>query len=593
MRASWFVALILLSAPAANYAATSPGQFAGDWAGAMDVGGGQKLRFILHLANNNGAWRGTAEGPDQGGGMIQISEIDVDGTKLYFAIDPLNGEYRGSLEKDHQTITGMWSQNGMSLPLDFARDHAGATSQLKPPMPQSPGDVRFAGDWVGALDAGGQKLRLVVHLVNTSGAWSGTMDSPDQGANGIPFSAVTVDGTKLHAAVTAINGGYEGTLAEDGKTITGTWSQNGTTLALNLTRGDASTMKGPNRPQEPKPPLPYDAEDVTYANPRAHITLAGTLTRPHGTGPFPVVLLITGSGPQDRDETVTTHKPFLVLSDHLTRQGLAVLRVDDRGVGKSTGDYAASTSGDFADDALAGVEYLKSRKDIDPMRIGLAGHSEGGIIAPIVASTSKDVAFIVLLAGVGVPAEDLLVRQASLIMKANGAPDAVIKENEAAQREMFAIVRAEKDPAVAEPKLRQVGDALTQKLNALNPGAAGAGKANIEGSVQMVNSPWFRYWITFDAAATLRQVNVPVLALNGSLDLQVDPKQNLPAIQMALREGGNKDVTVEELPGLNHLFQTAKTGSPTEYATIEETMSPVAMKKISDWILARTSAKKK
>jgi pimeloyl-ACP methyl ester carboxylesterase len=351
-------------------------------------------------------------------------------------------------------------------------------------------------------------------------------------------------------------------------------------------------MKGPNRPQEPKPPLPYDAEDVTYSNPRANITLAGTLTRPRGGGPFPVVLLITGSGPQDRDETVMSHKPFLVLSDFLTRQGLAVLRVDDRGVGKSTGNFSASNSGDFADDVLAGIEYLKTRKDIDPKRIGLVGHSEGGIIAPIVAGKSKDVAFIVLLAGVGVPAEDLMVRQASLIMKANGATDDVVKVNETAQREMFAIVRAEKDPEVAGPKLREVGDALTKKLAALDPALAEAGKAGIEGSVQMVNSPWFRYWLTFDPAATLKRVQVPVLALNGSRP-SGRSEQNLPAIEKALREGGNQDVTVEELPGLNHLFQSATTGSPAEYATIEETMAPVAMKKISDWILARTSAQRK
>ena len=478
----------------------------------------------------------------------------------------------------------------MSLVLNFTRAEAKAA-----PSPNRPQEAKppLAGDWAGALDVGGQKLRLVMHLVNEGGGWNGSMDSLDQGANGIPFSAVSVDGAKLKVVIAAINGGYEGTLGEDGNTITGTWSQGGMSLPLNFTRGGAASMPGPNRPQEPKPPLPYDTEDVTYSNPRANITLAGTLTKPRAAGPFPVVLLITGSGPQDRDETVMSHKPFLVLSDYLTRQGLAVLRVDDRGIGKSTGDFSKSNSGDFADDVLAGIEYLKTRKDIDPRRIGLAGHSEGGIIAPIVAGKSKDVAFIVLLAGVGVSAEDLMVRQASLIMKANGASDATIKDNADAQRQMFAIVRAEKDPAVAEPKLREVGDALMKKLAADNPAMAESGKASIEGSVKMVNSPWFRYWLTYDPAATLRQVKVPVLALNGSLDLQVDPKQNLPAIEKALKDGGNKDVTVQELPGLNHLFQTATTGSPTEYANIEETMSPLAMKTVSDWIVARTSPKKK
>jgi len=451
---------------------------------------------------------------------------------------------------------------------------------------------RFAGDWAGALDVG-QKLRLVFHLTHADGAWSGTVDSIDQSAMGIPIGTVTIDGLKLHLDLPAIKGAYDGTLSGDGAHIKGTWSQGGMTFPLDLSRADAASMKGPNRPQEPKPPFPYDSEDVAYANPRAHVTLAGTLTKPRGAGPFAVALLITGSGPQDRDETVMGHKPFLVLSDYLTRRGIAVLRVDDRGVGKSTGDFATANSGDFANDVMAGIAYLKTRQDIDPARIGLIGHSEGGIIAPMVAAKSKDVAFVVMLAGVGVPAEDLMVRQAALIMKANGASDEMVGENEDAQRQMFAIVRAEKDPAVAEPKLRAVGDALLKKLEAVDPSVAQAGKGSIESSVTMVNSPWFRYWLTYDPAATLRRVKVPVLALNGSLDLQVDPKQNLPAIEKALKEGGNTDVTVTELPGLNHLFQTATTGSPNEYATIDETMSPVAMKTIGDWILARMSPKKK
>lgn len=584
-------ALVVLTATAAFAANTPPESFVGDWEGTLDIG--TPVRVVIHLVYADGKWSGTTDSPDQGGFGIQLSEVSVNGNDLYWAVDAIDGEYRGTLSRDGKQIDGRLTQGGEPMPLTFA--HVAATATPQAPAASAPAATAspFAGDWAGALDVGGQKLRLVVHLVNANGAWSGTMDSLDQGANGIPFSAVTVDGVKLHGEVKAINGGYEGTLGEDGDTITGTWSQGGMSLPLTLTRGDASSMPSPKRPQEPKPPLPYDTEDVTYSNPRANITLAGTLSKPRAAGPFPVVLLITGSGPQDRDETVMSHKPFLVLADYLTRQGLAVLRVDDRGVGKSTGDFSTSNSGDFADDVLAGIEYLKTRKDIDPRRIGLVGHSEGGIIAPIVAGKSKDVAFIVLLAGVGVSAEDLMVRQASLIMKANGASDATIKDNADAQRQMFAVVRAEKDPAAAEPKLREVGDALMKKLAADDPSLAETAKANIEGSVRMVNSPWFRYWLTFDPAATLGQVRVPVLALNGSLDLQVDPKQNLPAIEKALKDGGNKDVTAQELPGLNHLFQTATTGSPSEYANIEETMSPVAMKTISDWIATRTSPKKK
>ena len=450
----------------------------------------------------------------------------------------------------------------------------------------------FAGDWAGTLDVG-MKLRIVVHLTASDGAWSGTMDSVDQSAKGIPIETVTVQDSSLTLDLPAIKGRYQGTLSDDGTQITGTWSQAGGTWPLNFTRGDATSIPGPNRPQEPKPPLPYNAEDVTYSNAKAGITLAGTFTEPHGKGPFPAVLLITGSGPQDRDEAVMTHKPFLVLSDYLTRQGIAVLRVDDRGVGKSTGTYRGSTTDDFVDDAMAGVAYLKTRKDVDSKHIGLVGHSEGGIIAPIVATRSKDIAFIVLLAGTGVPLDEVLMRQTSLIIKANGGTDDMVKFNEAASRRMFAVVRAETDSLLADQKLHAVADSLVGEASRVLPEHAGEARANIEGSIAMLNSPWFRYLLAYDPAATLRRVKVPVLALDGSLDLQVDPKQNLPVIEKALKAGGNRDVTCTELPGLNHLFQTATTGSPNEYAKIEETMSPVAMKMVSDWILAHSAPKKK
>jgi hypothetical protein len=530
-----------------------------------------------------------------------LSEVSIKGNDLYWAVDDNEGEYRGTLNKDNKLIEGTLTQHGdHRMPLTLAR--AGGSTPTPAAKAAAPvaaanapaaSGAGFPGDWSGALSVGVQKLRLVVHLKQTGGAWSGTMDSLDQGAMGIPIDTVTVNAKKLRLAMPSLQAGYEGTLSDDGTEIAGNWKQGGMSFPLNLKHADASSMSAPNRPQEPKPPFPYDTEDVTYPNPRANITLAGTITKPRSAGPFPVVLLITGSGPQDRDEALMGHKPFLVLADYLTRQGIAVLRVDDRGVGKTTGNFAASTSEDFAGDVLAGIDYLKTRKDIDPKRIGLIGHSEGGVIGPMVAAKSKDVAFVVMLAGVGVPADELLMRQAALIMKANGASDGMIEENEAAQKQMFAIVKAEKDPKAAEPKLRAVCDELLAKLTAVNPDAAKAAKPGIDGSVAMVNSPWFRYFLTYDPAATLKQVKVPVLAIDGSLDLQVDPKQNLPAIEKALKDGGNKDVTVQEIPNLNHLFQTAKTGSPSEYSTIEETMSPVALKTVGDWIVARTSPNKK
>ncbi len=453
----------------------------------------------------------------------------------------------------------------------------------------APADI--VGDWAGALEIGAVQLHLILHVTRgESGALRATMDSVDQGANGIPIDVIALQGRALHFEMNALGASYDGTLSDDGNELAGDFTQRGTKLPLRLTRTDDAAALTPKRPQEPKPPYPYASEDVTYSNPAAGVTLAGTLTIPEGKGPHPAVLLISGSGPQDRDESLMGHRPFLVLADHLTRNGIAVLRVDDRGVGKSKGVFAAATTEDFASDVLAGVAYLKTRREIDPKRIGLIGHSEGGYVAPMVATRSTDVAFIVLLAGPGVPIAVLLREQARLLLEAGGADPAFIDMNERTQERMFEIVRRESDPAAAEPELKAEVDALLAQLPAAQRDAA---KASAEGSVTMVNSPWFRYLLTYDPARTLRRVKVPVLALNGELDLQVPPAQNLPAIEKALHQGGNEDVETAVLPKLNHLFQTATTGSVSEYRTIEETMSPLALERITTWILVRTKLSKK
>ena len=368
---------------------------------------------------------------------------------------------------------------------------------------------------------------------------------------------------------------------KEGTELTGTWTQRGASLPLVLKAVDKIPV--PNRPQEPKRPLAYLEEEVGYENKAAGVRFAGTLTLPKTGGPFPAVLLITGSGPEDRDETVFGHKPFLVLSDHLTRQGIAVLRVDDRGVGKSTagsGNPAAVTTDDFVEDVLAGVAFLKGRKGIDPARIGLVGHSEGGIIAPRAAVRSKDVAFIVMMAGPGLPGEQILQAQSALILKSQGADDGTIEEVRALNTKIYSIVKAEKDDAAAGKRIRE-------ELGSM----AGLPPAAIDTQVKAVLSPWFRFFLTYDPRPTLGQVKVPVLAIAGERDLQVPAKDNIAAIRAALEGGGHKDHSLVILPGLNHLFQECKTGSPGEYATIEQTFSPDAMKTISDWILAHAKAR--
>lgn len=454
------------------------------------------------------------------------------------------------------------------------------------------------GFWQGTLHAGAVPLRLVFKIRKTpEGSLTGTLDSIDQGAKDIPLSDIRLKDGTVRVQVNAVFGVYEAKLARDGAQMTGQWKQGGASLPLTLKR--VEKVAELRRPQEPKPPYPYEAEEVAYDNKAGGSHLAGTLTLPRGTGPFPAALLITGSGPQDRNEALMGHKPFLVLADSLTRRGIAVLRVDDRGVGGSTGEFAKATSQDFAGDVLAGVEYLKSRKEIDPRKIGLIGHSEGGMIAPMCAVRSKDIAFIVLMAGPGIPGEQILYRQSALILKASGTSPKLMEQNEGAQRRLFAVLKREPDSAAAEKELRKIYAALPlpaspdpAKASAGAKAKPGQGK-NVprgiqEAMVQMMLSPWFRYFLTYDPRPTLRQVHCPVLAVNGEKDLQVSAQDNLPAIQDALKAGGNPDFTVKELPRLNHLFQTARTGSPAEYGQIEETIAPAALGVIGDWIVQRT-----
>jgi hypothetical protein len=446
------------------------------------------------------------------------------------------------------------------------------------------------GDWTGELGAGGAQLTLVFHVARAEdGALTSTMDSPDQGAHGISTGSTTLVGDTLTIEVTVAGGRYVGTIAGD--TLTGTWSQGGQDFALVLVRG--VQPETPERPQDPRPPFPYRAEEVRIENPEAEgVTLAGTFSIPEGEGPFPGVVLVSGSGPQDRDEALMGHRPFAVLADGLTRNGIAVLRYDDRGVAASTGNFGTATSRDFASDGAAASAWLAARPEVSA--VGIVGHSEGGIVGPMVAVRYDGrVDFLVLLAGSGLPGDEILAAQGELIMTANGAPPAMVGANRAIQQIYIDVARLglEKEQAIAEARGRIIPllDSLPPQLkNTLEGGSVESRDRGIAQNVRQLNSPWFRFFLDYDPAETLRQVtNVPVLALNGSLDLQVPSEANLSAIDEALRAAGNADVTVTELPGLNHLFQTATSGSPMEYSQIEETMSPVVWQTVSEWIMER------
>jgi uncharacterized protein len=552
--------IFLIFLAAATFAGAQ--DLTGDWKGTLSAGGMQ-LRLVLHITKAaDGAYKATLDSVDQQANGIPVSSVSFKNSKLSLGVDAVHGTYEGTVAPDAKTISGTWTQ-ASPLPLEFKRAAA-------PVAAAKPSDID--GAWLGTLDTGAVKLRVVFHIANAEDGLTATLDSPDQGLKGMATSGVTRNGTSLKIEVKPIGGVFEGTFAADQSAIDGKWTQGGATFPLLLKRLKDQAELELKRPQVPVKPYPYREEEVSYDNKAQNVTLAATLTIPQGTGPFPAVLLITGSGPQDRDESLMGHKPFLILSDYLTRHGIAVLRADDRGTGKSTGVFGNATTADFATDAEAGVAYLKARAEVNLRKIGLIGHSEGGLIAPMVASRNNDVAFIVMMAGTGVPGDQVLVAQGEAIEVASGKKTDEAAKNAAKKKEMLALVETEKDPAKLETELKE-------KM------AGDVPEAQIGMAIQQLTSPWFRYFLTYDPATALRKVTCPVLAINGSLDRQVLPNQNLPPIRKALEEAGNRRVEIDELAGLNHLFQTAKTGAPAEYSQIEETMSPVALDKMSSWIL--------
>ncbi len=545
---------------------TNAQDIAGDWQGTLSAGGAE-LRLVLHITKApDGSLKATLDSVDQSANGIPVNSITLKDSKLNLDVTAVHGTYEGKVSPDAKTISGTWTQ-GQALPLEFKR----ASNPLKTEHKAAkPSDID--GAWLGTLDTGATKLRVAFHITNTEDGLTATMDSLDQGMHGLPMTSVARNGASLKIEAKQLLGVFEGTISSDQSSIDGKWTQAGNTLPLVLKRTKDISELEIKHPQVPTKPYPYHEEDVTYTNTAQNVTLAATFTTPQGTGPFPAVLLITGSGPQDRDETLLGHKPFLILSDYLTRHGIAVLRADDRGTGKSTGVFGTATTADFATDVEAGVAYLKTRPEVNAHKIGLVGHSEGGVIAPMVAARNKDVAFIVMMAGTGVPGDQVLVAQGEAIQIASGKDPADAAKDAAKEKEMLAMVETEKDPEVLDKELKE-------KM------AGDVPEGQIGMQIKQITSPWFRYFLTYDPATALRKVTCPVLAINGSLDKQVLPSQNLPAIRKALAEAGNKHVEIDELRGVNHLFQTAKTGAPSEYAQIEETMSPVALEKISNWIL--------
>ena len=546
----------------------------GTYTGTLQAGEAQ-LHLVLHLSKtSSGSLHASLDSLDQGVFAIEANAVKYANGQLNLEVASVGAQYEAKVSPDHKLIDGTWSQGEATLPLVFRRQ----------PPAHKPADAVSAveGLWQSALDMHGMHLRLQLHVSHdTEGQLIGALDNLDQGVTGLPAINVTEKGSAFHFEIPAVGGTFDGTLNAAKNAIAGEWSMGLTTDKLEFKRSDQPLEL--RRPQTPTKPYPYREDEVSFRNEAADVTLAGTLTLPKGAGPFPAALLIAGSGPYDRDESISNHKPFLVLSDYLTRKGIAVLRYDKRGAGRSTGSADRATTLDLAGDAQAGIAFLKTRKEIDASRLGLIGHSEGAIIAPYIASHSKDLPWLVLLAAPATKGQDTLLDQSELIGRAGGLSDAQLVASLSFDKAAYDLVRQEPNPGILTGKLNDL--VKESGLSSAIPPAA------LEPQLRMMSSPWFRFFLDYDPIPNLEKTKCPVLALYGQKDLQVPAKTNLPLLQKALREAGNEDADIRQLAELNHLFQHAYSGSPAEYAAIEETFAPEALEIISGWLSQRISAK--
>lgn len=434
---------------------------------------------------------------------------------------------------------------------------------------------KYEGHWLGQLQVSGISLPIVFHILKEKEEFKATMDSPQQSAFGFPVKEVKIDENGINLDLSAMGIIYDGKLIND--SLIGKFKQGGKVYDLNMGRMKTDKYEKPKRPQEELGKINYTQEEVSFLNAESRIKLAGTLTKPKGKGPFPAVILVSGSGPQDRNEELLGHKPFLIIADYLTKNGIAVLRFDDRGVGKSEGDFQKATSADFATDVEAGLAFLKKQKGIDVKKVGIIGHSEGGMIAPMVAAKDSSLNFIVLLAGPGIFIRDLMLQQQEDILRAQKTDEAKINTEIVNNRKAFDILLNTPDNFDAKNKLEKFYKSSDSTLT----------ETEIRTAVNELTSPWLRYFIAYNPQIALEQTSCRVLAINGDKDLQVASKSNLSGIETALKAGGNKDYKIVEMPNKNHLFQTSSTGNLSEYGQLEETFSTEVLKLMKDWILQK------
>lgn len=460
------------------------------------------------------------------------------------------------------------------------------------PAPQSIPDDGYAlrEAWVGSLRFGPFEAVLQFRIeANGAGETRAFFDSVTEKRTG--FDAQwRVEDDELCFDVARVGATFRGRMDAERTRAVGRFVQGGQDRPITLERRTGvyePEFTWEKRPQRPLPPFPYSAEEIEFENVLDGLRLAGTLTLPAGEGRHPALVLVSGSGPQDRDETLMEHKPFLVLADHLGRHGIAVLRYDDRGTAASGGDFASATTEDFARDAAAAFDFLRAHPRIDPARIGLVGHSEGGLVVPMVAAERDDVALLVLLAATGLPGASISREQAVSLARAEGADEAGVRMRQTVTSAVVTIVEEASPSAALEVDIERAVSELVAGLPEAQRDAARAAAPEFRALLPTYASPWFRYFVRHDPRRVLRRVRCPVLALCGSKDVQVESARNLPEIERALAEGGNVEHEVLELSGLNHMFQACESGAISEYLSIQETFNPVALETIERWVRAR------
>jgi pimeloyl-ACP methyl ester carboxylesterase len=560
--------------PSASVRQNAPQTLNGEWSGTLTAGETQ-LHLVLHLTKQaGGSWRASLDSVDQAVYGMEAATAAVTNDSVSFDLPAVGAHFEGKVQPDRRSVRGLWQQNGVTLPLRFEKRAPGAGSRVEAAV------NKVEGTWQGAIETGNMRVRLQLHIAHDErGQLAVALDSLDQGVNGIPATHVSERAGAFKFEIPAFNADYTGNFNAANTELKGQWTQNDNVEPLIFLRSDQ--VLALRRPQNPQKPYPYREEMVSFAAANGAVTLAGTLTLPPGDGPFAAAVLAGGSGPNDRDETTAGHKLFLVLADYLTRRGVAVLRYDKRGIAQSSGDFATAGLQDFAGDAASALNFLKSRKEVDAQRLGVIGHGEGAILAALAAKNTADVKWLALLGAPATSGERALLRQSELVARAGGLGEEQITQSLTFDRKAYAVVRGEKNAETAQRQLQ----ALVEQ-SGLSPSMP---PAAVQAQLHMMTSPWFREYLDYDPLPDLEKLKCPVLALAGDRDLQVDSLENVPLLKKAYEASGNQDFTVVEMEGLNHLLQTAQSGSPALYGAIEETIAPDALAAIGNWIAEHTS----